>query len=96
MKRPYLHLVGLILVVVSLARQFDLTGLVLAAPQLFPGALCGQVGEMVTVDGPVSTMGRLDCKEPSLAALESLARSADRFMTVTEDEPERVRFEIDL
>lgn len=36
--------------------------------------------------GPVSAMGRLDCKEPSLIALKSLARDADVFMTLTEAE----------
>jgi diaminopropionate ammonia-lyase len=31
-------------------------------------------------------MGRLDCKEPSLIALKSLARDANDFMTITEAE----------
>ena len=31
-------------------------------------------------------MGRLDCKEPSLIALKGLARDADAFVTLTEDE----------
>ena len=33
-------------------------------------------------------MGRLDCKEPSLIALKGLARDADLFMSITEDEGE--------
>ncbi|MCR8725508.1 pyridoxal-phosphate dependent enzyme [Frigidibacter sp. ROC022] len=40
----------------------------------------------VTAPGPVSIMGRLDCKEPSLIALKGLARDADAFVTITEDE----------
>jgi diaminopropionate ammonia-lyase len=31
-------------------------------------------------------MGRLDCKEPSLIALKGLARDADLFLAITEDE----------
>jgi len=34
----------------------------------------------------VSAMGRLDCKEPSLIALKGLARDADFFVTLSEDE----------
>jgi diaminopropionate ammonia-lyase len=37
-------------------------------------------------DGPVSNMGRLDAKEPSLLALASLAVDADFFVTVSDDE----------
>ena len=43
-------------------------------------------GEVVTTDGPVSAMGRLDCKTPSMIALAGLARDADVFVTVSEDE----------
>lgn len=42
----------------------------------------------VTAPGPVSTMGRLDCKEPSHLALAALARDADHFVTVTDDQAE--------
>ena len=52
-----------------------------AAPALIESARAGQV---VVTDGPVSTMGRLDCKEPSLIALAGLARDADLFMTISE------------
>ena len=41
---------------------------------------------VVTSPGPVSSMGRLDCKVPSHLALRYLAREADAFMTITEDE----------
>ncbi len=45
-----------------------------------------QAGEMVTADGPVSSMGRLDCKTPSLVALASLSKDADGFLTISEAE----------
>lgn len=41
---------------------------------------------VVTSTGPVSSMGRLDCKTPSMIALAGLARDADLFVTITEDE----------
>ena len=46
-------------------------------------------GRMVTTEGPVSEMGRLDCKTPSLIALKGLSHDADRFLTITEDEGRR-------
>lgn len=52
-----------------------------AAPALIESV---RAGKSVVTDGPVSAMGRLDCKEPSLIALTGLARDADMFMTVTE------------
>ena len=45
-----------------------------------------EAGKSVVADGPDSIMGRLDCKEPSLIALNGLARDADDFMTMTDDE----------
>jgi len=45
-----------------------------------------EAGTAVTAPGPVSCMGRLDCKDPSHLALKYLAREADAFMTVTEKE----------
>ncbi|HKL65271.1 MAG TPA: pyridoxal-phosphate dependent enzyme [Roseovarius sp.] len=45
-----------------------------------------RAGRPVETEGPVSAMGRLDCKAPSLIALKGLARDADAFVTVTEDE----------
>ncbi|MCX7558746.1 pyridoxal-phosphate dependent enzyme [Sulfitobacter sp. F26204] len=55
------------------------------APALFASMAAG--APQVTT-GPPSEMGRLDCKEPSLIALKGLARDADFFMLVTEDEGE--------
>jgi diaminopropionate ammonia-lyase len=54
-----------------------------AAPALFESIRAGRV---VVTQGPVSAMGRLDCKTPSMLALADLARDADRFMTLTEAE----------
>lgn len=45
-----------------------------------------QAGVATITDGPVSNMGRLDCKEPSLAALAFLARAADAFVTCSDTE----------
>ncbi|MBL4646524.1 MAG: diaminopropionate ammonia-lyase [Rhizobiales bacterium] len=45
-----------------------------------------EAGELKRVDGPVSNMGRLDCKDASLIAFEALRMDADRFVTVTDDE----------
>lgn len=51
-------------------------------------ALHGSVvaGKAVESAGPVSEMGRLDCKMPSLIALKGLARDADAFALVSEAE----------
>ena len=53
-----------------------------AAPALQASILAGK---SVFADGPVSNMGRLDCKEPSLIALKGLARDADYFLTVSDE-----------
>lgn len=45
-----------------------------------------RAGRSVTAPGPVSSMGRLDCKDPSLLALDELARSADHFVTLQDEE----------
>ena len=39
----------------------------------------------VNTPGPVSNMGRLDCKEPSLIALKGLARDADVFALISDE-----------
>ena len=48
-----------------------------------------RAGKPLYTDGPVSSMGRLDCKEPSLIALKGLARDANAFVTISEDEAAR-------
>lgn len=45
-----------------------------------------RAGRPVAAQGPVSCMGRLDCKEPSLIALKGLSRDADAFAVITEAE----------
>ena len=57
-----------------------------AAPALIESV---KAGHAVTTEGPVSNMGRLDCKTPSLIALKGLTRDADLFVTITEDEGAR-------
>ncbi|WP_323771904.1 pyridoxal-phosphate dependent enzyme [Antarctobacter sp.] len=54
-----------------------------AAPALIESIRAGQA---VTAPGPVSCMGRLDCKTPSMIALAGLSRDADSFVTISEDE----------
>ena len=54
-----------------------------AAPALFDSI---RQGALVTAEGPVSMMGRLDCKTPSLIALAGLARDACMFATISEAE----------
>jgi len=54
-----------------------------AAPAL---QACITAGKFVEGPGPVSNMGRLDCKEASLIALNGLARDADFFMTISDEE----------
>ncbi|MEJ6398547.1 pyridoxal-phosphate dependent enzyme [Yoonia sp. 208BN28-4] len=53
------------------------------APALHASIIAGSA--QVTT-GPSSDMGRLDCKEPSLIALKSLARDATDFMLISEAE----------
>ncbi len=61
--------------------------IIVVEPEFAP-ALQGSItaGKPAICTGPVSAMGRLDCKEPSLIALKGLARDADHFMTITEEE----------
>lgn len=44
-----------------------------------------EAGKCVFANGPDSVMGRLDCKEPSLIALNGLARDADCFLTLSDE-----------
>ncbi|MFT5161129.1 MAG: diaminopropionate ammonia-lyase [Paracoccaceae bacterium] len=58
-----------------------------AAPALLESI---QAGKPVVTTGPVSNMGRLDCKGPSLIALKGLARDANQFMTISDEQGEQV------
>jgi diaminopropionate ammonia-lyase len=53
-----------------------------AAPALHDSI---RAGHPVVAVGPVSNMGRLDCKEPSLIALAGLSRDADAFALISDD-----------
>jgi diaminopropionate ammonia-lyase len=43
-------------------------------------------GRLTRVEGPVSNMGRLDCKEASLIAFDALRHDADAFVTVSDEQ----------
>ncbi len=61
--------------------------IVVVEPEAAPALIASvQARKALVTKGPVSNMGRLDCKEPSLIALKGLARDADVFVTLTEDE----------
>ena len=53
-----------------------------AAPALIESI---RAGALIDTEGPVSTMGRLDCKTPSLIALAGLSRDADRFVALSDN-----------
>ncbi len=40
----------------------------------------------MSVPGPLSNMGRLDCKDASLFAYQALEQDADVFVTITDEE----------
>ncbi len=69
------------------ARWGDGPVIIVVEPDAAPALMNSiQAGEFVRTDGPVSDMGRLDCKEPSLIALKGLARDADWFCTLQDSE----------
>jgi diaminopropionate ammonia-lyase len=45
-----------------------------------------EAGKIVHAPGPVSNMGRLDCKDPSLVAFHALEKCAVSYATVTDEE----------
>lgn len=69
------------------AKWGDTPVIVVVEPQVAPALMASiEAGKAVISQGPVSIMGRLDCKEPSLIALKGLARDADFFCTLSEAE----------
>ncbi len=54
-----------------------------AAPCLLESVM---TGGLKPVKGPLSNMGRLDCKEASLVAFQSLRQDADVFLTVSDEQ----------
>jgi diaminopropionate ammonia-lyase len=80
---------GLACACAALARQVwgDVPCIIVVEPDAAP-ALHGSIiaGMAVECSGPVSEMGRLDCKMASLIALKGLVRDADAFALITEGE----------
>lgn len=71
--------------------------IVVVEPEAAPALQASiEAGRPVATEGPVSAMGRLDCKEPSLIALRGLSRDADAFVTLSEDEAAEVLPELKL
>ena len=62
-----------------------------AAPALHDAI---QAGRVIRSRGPASSMGRLDCKEASMIALNGLARDADRFVLLSDHEVEDVMHDL--
>ncbi|MHC0052511.1 diaminopropionate ammonia-lyase [Actibacterium sp. D379-3] len=59
--------------------------IVVVEPDVAPCLLRSiQNGRLTRADGPVSVMGRLDCKDASLIAFEALREDADIFTTVSD------------
>lgn len=63
----------------------DAPDIIVVEPEAAPALIDSiEAGALVTSEGPVSCMGRLDCKTPSMIALAGLSRDADRFVTISE------------
>jgi len=80
---------GLAAAVAAYARKVwgDAPVITVVEPEFAPACLEAiRAGKIVTAGGPVSEMGRLDCKEASMVAMAGLSYDADQFMTVTEIE----------
>lgn len=65
----------------------DAPTIVVVEPEAAPALINSvRAGKLVDSDGPVSNMGRLDCKTPSMIALAGLSRDADLFVTISEQD----------
>lgn len=65
----------------------DAPRIIVVEPEVAPALYASiKAGAAQVTGGPESAMGRLDCKEPSLIALKGLARDADDFMLISEEE----------
>ncbi len=70
-------------------RWGDGFGLIVVEPQGAPCLLESvRAGRPVETEGAPTSLGRLDCKAPSLVAFEMLSRLADGFMTITDAQAE--------
>ncbi len=68
----------------------DAPQIIIVEPEAAPALIESiRAGRSVETSGPVSCMGRLDCKTPSMIALNGLARDADVFVTISEAEAQR-------
>jgi len=65
----------------------DAVQVIVVEPDFAPALMASaKAGRAVVAEGPVSDMGRLDCKEPSMIALQGLCRDADVFVSISEEE----------
>jgi diaminopropionate ammonia-lyase len=79
---------GLATAVAAYARKVwgDAPTIIVVEPDAAPALQASiEAGTCVTTKGPDSIMGRLDCKEPSIIALNGLARDGDWFVTLSDD-----------
>ena len=80
---------GLAAAVAAHARKVwgDAPQIIVVEPEAAPALMESiRAGKVVDTQGPVSAMGRLDCKTPSMIALQGLARDADLLVTLSEEE----------
>ena len=64
----------------------DKPNIIIVEPDVAPALYHSiDMGELTTCEGPASIMGRLDCKTPSLIALNGLARDADSFLLISDE-----------
>ncbi len=74
----------------------DAPRIIVVEPEAAPALhACIKAGKFVSTSGPVSNMGRLDCKEASLIALKGLARDADAFALISDAEASAALAELD-
>jgi diaminopropionate ammonia-lyase len=80
---------GLAAAVATYARATwgDAPQIIVVEPEAAPALIASiRAGQLVDSTGPVSAMGRLDCKTASMVALNGLAMEADSFVTLSEEE----------
>ncbi|CUH50691.1 pyridoxal-phosphate dependent enzyme [Shimia marina] len=80
---------GLAAAVAAFARATwgDAPQIIVVEPEAAPALIESiRAGQLVDTSGPVSEMGRLDCKTASMVALNGLAMDADTFVTISEQE----------
>ncbi|MDA5557825.1 pyridoxal-phosphate dependent enzyme [Shimia sp. MMG029] len=80
---------GLAAAVAAFARATwgDAPQIIVVEPEAAPALIESiRAGQLVDTSGPVSDMGRLDCKTASMVALNGLAVDADSFVTISEQE----------